>query len=86
MPAACRQALAKQPSAEVRSRLEAILKTPLEAWSAKPPDHLRLVRALETLEFSRTPEAKQALQRLARGAPGATLTEEAKAALGRMGR
>jgi WD40 repeat protein len=82
--AACRQALVKQPSAEVQHRLEAILKTQLEAWSGNSPEHLRLLRALETLEFSGTLEARQVLQRLARGAPGATLTEDARAALGRM--
>jgi hypothetical protein len=73
-------------TAEVRGRLEAILKKQAEAWSSGSPEHLRLVRGLEVLEFSGTPEAKQALQRLAQGAPGATLTEEAKAALGRMRR
>jgi WD40 repeat protein len=83
---ACRQALAKEPSAEVRSRLESLLKAQSEAWSGVSAEPLRIVRALETLEFSGTIEAKQVLQRLARGAPGAALTEEAKAALGRMGR
>jgi len=82
--AACRQALAKQPSAEVQHRLEALLKTQLETWSSNSPGHLRLLRALATLEFSGTVEARQVLQRLARGAPDATLTEDAKAALGRM--
>jgi hypothetical protein len=82
--AACRQTLVKQPSAEIQNRLEAILKKQLEAWSGNSPENLRLLRALETLEFSGTPEARQVLQRLARGAPGATLTEDASAALGRM--
>jgi WD40 repeat protein len=83
---AFRDALAKEASAEVRSRLEAILKRQSESWSGDSPEHLRIVRALETLEFSGTAEAKQVLKRLAQGASGATLTEEAKAALGRMGR
>jgi hypothetical protein len=36
------------------------------------------------LEFCGTPAARKALQRLAHGAPGAALIEDAKAALGRM--
>jgi len=84
--AACRQALDKRPSAEVRNRLEAMLKKQLEVWSGGSSEHLRLIRALETLEYSGAPEARQVLERLAQGAPGATLTEDAKAALGRMKR
>ena len=83
---ALRQALAKQPSAEVQHRIEVILKKQVEAWSGDLPEQLRLLRALETLELCGTPEAKQVLQRLAQGAGDARLTEEARAALGRMKR
>ena len=82
--AACRRTLAGEPSAEVRRRLETLLKGQDEAWSGGSPENLRLLRALETLEFSASPEAKTVLQRFARGAPGAALTEEAKASLGRL--
>jgi hypothetical protein len=68
----------------VQHRLELLLKKPSEAWSGNSPEHLRIVRVLETLEFCGTPAARKALQRLAQGAPGAALTEDAKAALGRM--
>ncbi len=83
---ACRQALAKHPSVEVQHRLEAILKKQADAQSGGSPESLRIVRALETLEFSGAPEARKVLLRLAQGAPGAAQTEEAKAALGRMER
>jgi hypothetical protein len=42
-------------------------------------------RALEILEFQATPEARGLLQKLAKGPSGAWLTDQAKAALGRMG-
>ena len=82
--AVCRRTLAGEPSAEVRRRLETLLKGQSEAWSGGSPENLRLLRALAALEFSGSREAKVVLQRLAAGAPGATLTEEAKAALGRL--
>ncbi len=81
---ACRRVLAGEPSAEVRRRLETLLKRQSEAWFGGSPKNLRLLRALEALEFSGSRKAKAVLQRLASGAPGATLTEEAKAALGRI--
>ena len=48
-----------------------------------PPHVLRGVRAIEVLERIGTKEAKQVLQTAAKGAPGARLTEEAKASLDR---
>ena len=44
------------------------------------------VRALEVLEGLGTPEAKKLLEELAKGAADAALTQEAKAALERMGK
>jgi len=44
-------------------------------------EHLRVVRAVEVLERAGTPEARQALDALANGAPAALVTREAQAAL-----
>jgi hypothetical protein len=44
------------------------------------------VRAIELLECLGTPEARALLERLAAGASGARLTQEAKAALDRQAR
>jgi RNA polymerase sigma factor (sigma-70 family) len=47
-------------------------------------EHLRELRALEVLERLGTPEARQFIEKLAKGAPDAHLTREAKAALQRL--
>jgi hypothetical protein len=75
-----RQALEKAPSPEVRRHLEGIL----EGLQAPSPERLRLLRAVEVLEAVGTPEALRVLEGLVGGAPGAPLTREAKAALGRL--
>ena len=46
-------------------------------------DRLRVVRAVEVLERIGTPQARQVLQGLADGAPGARVTRSAQAALKR---
>jgi RNA polymerase sigma factor (sigma-70 family) len=66
-------------SLEMRSRLEQLLRR-LEL----SPEWMRYLRALQVLEYSATPEARQVLQGLAEGAPGSRLTREAKAALARL--
>jgi hypothetical protein len=43
-----------------------------------------LLQAVQALELAGTAEARMALQAWAGGAPGARLTEDAKAALGRL--
>jgi WD40 repeat protein len=75
-----RRHLKEPPSLEVRRRLEQILRT------MDPPasERLRALRAVEVLEYMGTPEAKEHLQSLARGAPRARLTREAQAALERL--
>jgi WD40 repeat protein len=78
-----RRALAEAgASLEVRRRLERILA------KVKIPSGPRLqeLRAVEVLERIGTPEALEALKRLAGGAPGVRLTEEAKASLERLAR
>ncbi len=78
-----RQVLDGKPSLEVRKRLEDLL-----ARGALPPtgEVLRGLRALAVLERSGTAEARQLLEKLARGAPPARLTQEAKASLDRLAR
>jgi hypothetical protein len=51
----------------------------------KSTELLRAVRAIEVLEASDVPEAEQLLKDLARGAPATRLTQEAQAALTRLG-
>jgi RNA polymerase sigma factor (sigma-70 family) len=75
--AALRQALEGQPSAELRQRVQRLLEPGLST-------DRRQERALEVLEGMATPEARRLLEELAKGAPGAGRTEEARAALERM--
>jgi WD40 repeat protein len=69
-------------SAEVRRRARALLGK-LDPRSA---ERLREVRAVQVLEYVGTPPARRLLEKLAGGAPGARLTQEAKASLERLGR
>ena len=50
------------------------------------PERLRALRAVMVLEQIGTPEARQLLEKLSKGAEGALLTEDAKAAVRRMKR
>jgi WD40 repeat protein len=81
---ACRKALQGNPSAEAHRRLERLLSKQLREKGLPSPERLRTLRALEILERAGTTEARQLLAALAGGAPGAWLTREAKAALGRL--
>jgi hypothetical protein len=78
-----KRGLVSQPSEEVRKnvgQMLAALPRPVTASS-----WLRAMRAVELLERIGTPEARQLLEQVARGAPGARLTLEAKASLERLG-
>jgi hypothetical protein len=77
---ALRTALQQQLSPEVRRRVGQLLEK-LESNTKLPA-----VRAIEVLERIATPEARQLLDVLAKGAPGARLTGEAKSALERLNR
>lgn len=66
-------------SLEVRLRI----RRALQAWRTDSP---RLARAVAALEKHGTPGAKALLRELAAGEPGAPLTEDAKAALRRLGK
>jgi WD40 repeat protein len=81
---ALRQALAGKPSPEARRRLESLLHKLRKESLA--PVRLRELRALEVLEQVGGPGARQNLEALAGGMPEARLTQEAKAALERLGK
>jgi hypothetical protein len=79
---ALEKALASKPSAEVKRRVEPLLEK-LRAPIISGPK-LRTLRAIEVLEHIGTPEAQEVLQTLAKGAPEALITREAKASLDRL--
>jgi WD40 repeat protein len=75
-----RKTLESKPTLEVKRRIEQLLEKQDDV------EHLRMVRALETLERIGTPEARELCARLADGVPDARLTREARATLKRMAR
>jgi len=77
-----RVALVKNPSAEMRRRLETLLERRPDVLITPP--ELRQLRALHALEQISSPAAKELLKRLAAGAAEARLTSESKAALERL--
>jgi hypothetical protein len=79
-----REALDEKPSAEARRRIQELL----DEWRGRKPspDELRGLRAVAVVEAVGTPEARQFLQKLAKGPAGARLTAAAKAALARLER
>jgi hypothetical protein len=79
---ALRRALRGKPPVELRRRVEQLLAD-VEAVSH---EQLRLLRAVEVLEQVGSPQGRQVVQTLARGAPEVRLTREAKAALDRLAR
>ena len=81
------RAAAKTPaSAEVGKQLADLLEKFAERRLKPTPEQLRPVRAVEVLEEIGTAEAKDVLRTMAKGAPGATLTREARASLKRLER
>jgi hypothetical protein len=81
---AFRQALAGQPSAEVRRRIDLLLERLRTLRLYPPPERLRLSRAIDILEQIGSSESQAILTGLAQGAPEAELTVQAKSALGRL--
>jgi WD40 repeat protein len=75
-------ALADKPGLEVRLQVKRLL----DRLTVLTPEQLRLLRAVEVLEQIADPAARRLLQKLAEGAPGARLTEAARAALERQAR
>ena len=80
---ALREALRRKLSLEAQTSVEKLLE---DARAVGLSERLRDLRAVEILERIDTPQARQALQTLAAGAPAAQLTREAKAALERLAR
>jgi len=74
--------LAKDPPLETRKRAEELVGKLTGILLSG--EQLRLVRAVEVLEQVGTPEARQVLEALVGGAPGALPTREARTALTRM--
>jgi hypothetical protein len=74
--------LRKTRELEERRRVEALLAR----LDVPTGERLRSLRAVEVLEHIGTSGARGLLRELSRGAPGALLTREAKAALGRLGK
>jgi RNA polymerase sigma factor (sigma-70 family) len=79
-------ALEGDQSVEARKRLDELVEKSAELWRTLTPERRRVIRALEVLELAGTPEARQVLQSLAKGASGARQTQEAKASLERLQR
>jgi len=79
---ALERALGSNPPLEVKKRLEKLLRRQLLPTS--DPKRLRSIRSVEALEHIRTPEAQKLLQKLARGAPAAWLTQDARETLKRL--
>jgi WD40 repeat protein len=77
---ALRRALDGKGTLELRRRVEQLLDASMKEV---PPEQLGPLRAVEVLEHAGTAEARRLLQVLAKGAPEARLTQEAKAALAR---
>jgi WD40 repeat protein len=78
-----REAVRVAPDLEVRRRLEAILA---RLDRSPTTDELRAMRLVRATEMAGTAEARELLKGWAGGAAGAILTEDARAALGRIGR
>jgi WD40 repeat protein len=78
-----REVLGNKPTLEMRRRAELLVQK-LNPPTPTPRQLLAL-RAMEVLERCPTPEVRQWLEGLARGAPGSWLTREAGLALERLG-
>lgn len=79
---ALRKALEGDPSAEMRKQVQSLLsklRFPIYHGEA-----LRDLRAIQVLERIGTPKAREVLEELAKGAAGAKLTRDAKAAAARL--
>jgi hypothetical protein len=79
-----RAAADKKTSPEVRKRLQKLI----DSWEKRPAsaEELRQLRAIQVLERIASADARAVLARVAEGAPGAWLTQQAQLALQRLER
>ncbi len=82
---ALRQALAENGDLEFRRRVERLLLADAET-QPPPPEQLRMLRSIETLEHAATADAQALLRSLAEGSPESRVTQDANAALARLSR
>lgn len=81
---ALRRARSEKPPLERRQRIDRLLERLAEQRDNPSPPRLRMLRALTTLEYADTAEARRVLEECASGTAAADLTNEAKAALERL--
>ncbi len=74
----------ESPSPEVCRRIDFLLADLQKHAVERAAEQLRAVRAVASLEYAATPEARELLASLSRGGDDAPLTREAKAALRRL--
>jgi WD40 repeat protein len=79
-----KKSLENNPSAEKKQRIQQLLES--RNSGVLNVDAIREARAIESLERLGTPEARELLEKLAKGPEDATLSQECKAALERMAR
>jgi WD40 repeat protein len=82
--AALQEGLKKDPSAEVRKRLEQLLERLKPGGASPASPELIGLRAVEALEMNGGPEARAVLERLAKSQRDDRLTADAKASLTRL--
>ena len=82
---ALREVLTGKPTLEVRKRIEEVLAEITKLPGGLTSDDLRQLRAVDVLERIGTPGARGVLRSLAGGRADASLTEEARSSLRRMG-
>jgi hypothetical protein len=81
---ALQKVLTGQPTLEFRRRAEPMVARLI--GGVLNGEQVRMVRALEVLERSGTPQAQHLLEALAKGAPGALVTRKAQESLERIAR
>lgn len=79
---ALREARKNKPTLEAKRRIDELLKA-LEG-PVTDPETLRAVRSAEILERIATKKARELMRKLAKGAPGARLTQECQDSLRRL--
>lgn len=78
------RALQDRPPPEMRFRMQRLVRRLARERHVPSPDRLRTLRAIEVLEHTGTPAARDVLGVLAKGAPAACVTQEAEASLRRL--